>query len=226
MTTSAEQEPGPGYGYALHFKWLTRVYDPVVRWTCRETAFKKALIAQAGPAPSQDILDLGCGTGTLTIMVAEAAPGSRVSGLDGSADILEMAKEKSEASGAPITWVHGLSNELPFADASFDRVLSSLLFHHLRRADKESTLREVFRVLKPGGQLHIADWGEQPNVLMRSAFGVVRLIDGFETTSDNVAGDIPRLMDAAGFEGVIEPRRLSTGLGSISLYKASKPESE
>jgi ubiquinone/menaquinone biosynthesis C-methylase UbiE len=83
--------------------------------------------------------------------------------------------------------------ELPYPDASFDRVISSLLFHHLTRENKERTLREVFRVLRPGEELHVADWGKAQNWPMRVAFLLVQMLDGFETTADNVNGLLPEL---------------------------------
>jgi len=113
--------------------------------------------------------------------------------------------------------------ELPYPDATFDRVISSLLFHHLTRGNKERTLREVFRVLRRGGELHVADWGKAQNRLMRTAFLLVQMLDGFETTADNVRGLLPELFRAAGFEDIQEPTRYMTVVGTLSLYKARKP---
>lgn len=222
MVSNSDRESGSHYSYALRYKWLTKVYDPVVKWTCREKTFKEALLAEAAIQPSHSVLDLGCGTGTLTIMVKKAVPGAQVTGLDGSPDILELAREKSRAENAQIDYVHGMSFAMPFDDSSFDRVVSSFLFHHLTRADKGPTLSEVVRVLKPGGELHIADWGQQPNLPMKAAFNVVRLLDGFEMTADNIKGEIPVLMAASGLEDVREPQRIMTGLGSVSLYRGTK----
>ncbi len=84
-------------------------------------------------------------------------------------------------------------------------------------------MEEVHRVLKPSGELHIADWGKQPNLLLRSAFLVVQALDGFETTTDNIKGLLPDFMTRAGFENVAETRRVYTSLGSVSLYRATRP---
>ena len=105
----------------------------------------------------------------------------------------------------------------------FDRVVSSLFFHHLTRTDKERTIREVLRVLKPGGQLHVADWGKPTSRLMRRLFYAVQLLDGFETTQDNVEGLLPQLFTQGGFQDVTLHQKFSTVYGTLALYHAAKP---
>jgi ubiquinone/menaquinone biosynthesis C-methylase UbiE len=218
-----DQEHGGHYGYALRYAWLTSVYDPVVRWTCRETKFKAELVRQAGLSPGDLVLDLACGTATLTILMKESCPGADIIGLDGSEQILETARKKAAGAGVELSFFQALSYEMPFEDARFDRVVSSLLFHHLNRDHKQLTLEDVYRVLKPGGELHVADWGKAPNAFFRAAFGVVQLLDGFVTTRDSIAGMLPDYMEKAGFNQVAETSRVLTPLGSVSLYKAVKP---
>lgn len=207
---------------ALAYRRLTPLYDPVVRWTTREGAFKAALLKQADLRSGQQVLDLACGTATLTIAAKRAAPGADISGVDGDPEILQRARAKAAAAAVELRFDHALSHRMPYADATFDVVLSSLFFHHLDRATKLATLREVHRVLKPGGRLHIADWGKAGNPLMRVLFLVVQLLDGFETTQENVAGLLPGFIADCGFTNVRECRHLATPLGTISLYAAQK----
>ena len=218
-----DEDGGGRYGHALHYEWLNSVYDPVVRWTCREARFKAELLRQAAVSPGDRVLDLACGTATLTIQVKKSCPDCEVVGLDGSEQILDLARKKVAEQGVDVSFVNALSTEIPFDDDSFDRVLCSLLFHHLDRDGKRRTLQEVRRVLKPGGELHLADWGKAPNAVFRAAYLVVQLLDGFETTGDNVEGLLPRYMEDAGLAAAVETGRVLTPLGSISLYKASKP---
>ena len=218
-----DQEHGGHYSYALRYAWLNPVYDPVVRWTCREARFKSELVEQAAISPGQLVLDLACGTGTLTILLKESCPSADVVGLDGSDEILEAARDKAAVAGVSLSFYNGLSYHMPFEDERFDRVLSSLFFHHLEREHKRGTLAEINRVLKPGGELHVADWGKPPNFLFRGAFGLVQLLDGFETTRDSVAGMLPAFIEDAGFTEVAETSRVLTPLGSVSLYRAAKP---
>lgn len=208
---------------ALSYRWLTPLYDPVVAWTTRERTFKSALLQQANLQPGGRVLDMACGTGTLTIAAKQAQPDAEIRGLDGDADILERARAKAQSAGAGLHFDEAMSDRMPYADASFDVVLSSLFFHHLVRDAKRATLHEVHRVLKPGGWLHVADWGKAANPLMRAAFMLVQLLDGFETTADNVAGRLPTFMADCGFVDVTQPRRFATPLGTIALYRARKP---
>jgi ubiquinone/menaquinone biosynthesis C-methylase UbiE len=211
------------YVPALGFRWLTPLYDSVVRLTTRERAFKQALLSQAGLSSGQEVLDLACGTGTLTIWAKQRSPGLRLVGLDGDADVLARARAKAQAAGLEIAFDEGLSTALPYPDNRFDRVLSSLFFHHLDRAGKQRTLSQVFRVLKPGAELHVADWGRAANPLMRALYLGIQLLDGFDNTGDNVNGLLPEFMRAAGFTGITETRRFSTMWGTLSLYRAVKP---
>jgi ubiquinone/menaquinone biosynthesis C-methylase UbiE len=116
-----------------------------------------------------------------------------------------------------------MSFALPYPDGYFDRVLSSLLFHHLTLENKSRTLSEVFRVLKHGGEFHLADWGKPQNVVMRTGFLLVQAIDGFKTTADNARGLLPELIRQAGFQAVEETGRYQTTTGTLSLHKAQKP---
>jgi cyclopropane fatty-acyl-phospholipid synthase-like methyltransferase len=215
-----EQE---AYIPALKYQWLTSLYDPVLRWTMREDTFKRHLVKQAHIEEGHRVLDLGCGTATLTLFIKQTHPEAEVIGLDGDQQVLEIARTKVAGPGLNIKLDHKLAFDTSYADNTFDRVLSSLLFHHLTRENKSKVLKEVFRILRPGGEIHIADWGKAQNGLMRSAFLLVQILDGFETTADNVNGLLPALMDEVGFENVRETAQYATMFGSLSLYRTRKP---
>ena len=212
------------YIYALGHDLLTILYDPIVRWTTRESAFKAALIRQAGLRPPHRVLDLGCGTGTLTLKVKKQLVRGFVAGLDGDRKILRVGRTKASRAGAEVLWICGLAHELPFGDSVFDRVLSSFLFHHLTRENKRKALAEVFRVLSKGGEFHLADWGKPQNSAMRLAFFAIQLLDGFATTRDHVRGSMIRYLEETGFEAVGETRRFVTLWGTLVLYRFMKPE--
>ncbi len=211
------------YVPALRFEALTRFYDPVVALTTRERSFKRRLLAQAALEPKHGVLDLGCGTGTLAIWAAQAEPSARVTALDGDPTVLARARRKAERANVSIQFDQGLSYDLPYSSQSFDRVLSSLFFHHLLPTDKERTLAEVIRVLRAGGELHIADWGRPTSWLMRWLFFSVQLLDGFPNTQQHVAGELPSLLESSGFEQVAVRAELATLYGTLALYSARKP---
>lgn len=187
---------------ALKYDWLTSFYDPLLRWMLRETTFKRQLLNQAQIKPGHRVLDLGCGTGTLALLIKRAYPQTEVVGLDGDPKALQIARNKAARNQLALAFDKGFAQQLPYPDHSFDRVLSSLFFHHLTRENKQKALHEAFRVLRLGGELHVADWGRPQNGLMRVAFLLVQLLDGFETTADNVNGKLPGLFTAAGFQDV------------------------
>ena len=211
-----------GYVAALRFPALNRAFDPVVRVTMRERRFKPELLDQAAIEPGHRVLDLGCGTGTLAILAKERVPQAEVGGLDGDPKILEQARAKVDAAGVEVGFDHGYSTELPYEAASFDRVLSTLFFHHLTTDDKRTTLGEIARVLQPGGQLHIADFTNPSDPLMALAFGLVRPFDGFERTRVNARGQLGLLVSEAGLEAVVETRRFRTAFGTLGLMKATR----
>lgn len=215
------KESDARYIPALRYDWLTSLYDPVVRLTTREATFKAALLSQATIQPGQRVLDLACGTGTLTISIKQAHPQATVIGIDGDQAILRQARAKAEHKGAEIQFDEGMSYELPYADESFDHVLSSLFFHHLTRENKLRTLAEVRRVLKHGGEFHVADWGLPHNALMRLASQGIVLLDG-TTTKDNFAGKLPEFIRQSGFEGIEEKKHFNCLFGTIRIHTAHK----
>jgi SAM-dependent methyltransferase len=213
----------PRFVPALGRAWLTPYYDVVVRTTTRERRFKRALIAQAGLAPGHRVLDLAAGTGTLAIWMKQHQPSLEIAAVDGDPAILAIASRKAAAANADVQWVDALSTELPFPSAHFDRVVSSLFFHHLTWEDKVRTAREVLRVLKPGGELHVADWGRPTGPLMRGLFVSIQLLDGYESTSDNLAGKLVTLFEEAGFVDVCQRQAFDTIFGTMALYAAVRP---
>lgn len=205
------------YVPALAYRSLTPLYDPLVRVTTREHAFKNALIEAARIGDDTKLLDLGCGTGTLTIWVKQRHPGAEVHGLDGDPEILARARSKAAAAEVEVELREGLSFELPYPDQSFDRVTSSLFFHHLSRDDKVRTLAEARRILRRDGELHIADWGQPRDPVMAVLARSIALLDGREQTADNLSGRLPDLVRDAGFPAVTEGASFRTPFGVVRL---------
>ncbi len=210
------------YVPALSYRWLTPYYDVVVGATTRERVFKLALVQQASITAGQQILDLACGTGTLAIRIKQEHPFATVTGVDGDPEILSIATRKAQSANVTVQFDHALSYALPYRAAYFDRVVSSLFFHHLTWQDKERTAHELFRVLKPGGEIHVADWGHPANALMRALFVSIQMLDGITTTRDNVRGRLVGLFRETGFAEVAERQTFSTMFGTMALYSGVK----
>jgi ubiquinone/menaquinone biosynthesis C-methylase UbiE len=196
------------------------LYDPVNRLTMRERAWRGPLRGRvlAGLPENGTVFEVGAGTGANAIPLAAGRDDVRVVGIDGDERILRLARRKPGAER--VEWRAGLADELPAADGEADAVLTSLLLHHLGPTGKRAALAEAVRVLRPGGRLHIADWGRPQDPLMRVGFTVIRVLDGFEPTADHAAGRIPGLLREAGLGEMTTWLRLRTAWGSLELLEA------
>jgi ubiquinone/menaquinone biosynthesis C-methylase UbiE len=199
--------------------WLLPFYDPFL-WILGGDAVRRPLIEQAALESGMRALDIGCGTGSLTLLVKKLQPGVEVVGLDPDPKAARVAKRKAERAGLAIALDEGFSDHLPYPDASFDRVFSSLMFHHLGTEEKSATLREVRRVLTPGGSLHLLDFGPPRGGLSRA---LAHVLHRAEHLRDNLEDRIPSLMGQAGLVQSEELGHRGTLIGSLSYYRALKP---
>jgi ubiquinone/menaquinone biosynthesis C-methylase UbiE len=203
---------------ALGNDLFTPLYDPLL-WLMREKRFKTDLVEQAQVSRESRVLDVGCGTGTLAIMVKQLHPEAEVVGIDADSKILGIARAKAAKAGINLTLDQGMADQLPYADSSFDRVLSSLFLHHLTTESKRRTLREVFRILRSGGRLDVVDFGPPRTFYSR---WLARLTAKSEEVAVNVKGLLPEMFREAGFENVAETKQFMTVAGALSFYQGQK----
>jgi ubiquinone/menaquinone biosynthesis C-methylase UbiE len=147
----------------MHIEGVKAMRNPFTKVLGVEASHRK-LINQAGISPGHRVLEIGCGTGNLAILVKRLNPASQVVGIDPDPKALARAHRKAQRREATIQFDQGFAEELPYPDASFDRVLSAFMLHHVRPDAKPLSLREAFRVLKPGGSLHLVDFDEGEHI--------------------------------------------------------------
>ena len=204
---------------ALGLRILTPFYDFIQKWIVRDKRYKSRLIEQAQLQAGMHVMDLGCGTGTLAIMAKQAQPNAEVVGLDADPEMLKVALAKKDQEKLDVKFEVGFTNALPYPDASFDRVLSSIMIHHLKTPDKEKTAREIYRVLKPGGQLHVIDFGK-PSTFYGKLLGP--FLHKFEEANDNIDGKLPIMLREAGLK-VQEKGDFWTFFGDLTFLAGYKP---
>lgn len=199
----------------------TRFYDHVVALT-RERRWRALSAMYVAPQPGEVIVDVGCGTGSLAVLLGRVEPRARIVGVDPDAEVLAMARRKADAAGVAVRWQAGMGEELveSLGAGLAHTVTSSLVLHQCPVPVKQAVLASMFAVLRPGGKLVIADYGWQRTRLMRLAFRTVQLADGRQDTQPNADGVLPDLMSRAGFRDVREVEVVPTVTGSISVYVA------
>jgi ubiquinone/menaquinone biosynthesis C-methylase UbiE len=177
------------------------------------------LLDQAELADDHRILEIGCGTGNLTVRAKRSQQGAEVIGSDPDPLALARAKQKAKQLSG-IRFEQGYAQRLPYKDGEFDRVLSSMMLHHLPDDGKAAAAAEIFRVLRPGGRLHLVDVGGA----MTARDGLAaRLMMHSRLAAANLDDSIPRLLRDAGFDCTELASERHRVLGRLSYYRATRP---
>lgn len=218
VATEADDRYLPG----MSRNWLLPLYDPLVR-LLRIERHHRQLVTLAGPRPGERILEIGCGTGNLALLIRDMHPEVEVVAIDPDAKALARARRKASRRRLAVELHQGFAQRLPFPDESFDRVVSAFMFHHLAADVKTAALAEVRRVLRPGGSLHLVDFGGASD---RSDGLAARVQHRNRLMADNLGERIPQLMTEAGFAGAAEMAHRATRLGRITHYRAVTPDTQ
>lgn len=199
-----------------------RFYDLLVRFLTlgRERSFRRRMLDLAGLRPGEAVLDVGCGTGTLLLAAAErVGPAGRLHGVEPSAEMAAHARRKAAAAGTALQISEGSADRLPYPDASFDAVFCTLVLHHVPAAKRTEALREMSRVLRPGGRLAIVEIRAARS--LRSAFSVLTLFHGLASRAHLAEPEsLEPVVRELGFESVALPS-LGISLGALTARKGA-----
>ena len=186
---------------ALGKDWLTPFFDLLLEMMGLGKALTERVLERADIQNGERVLDVGCGTATLLIAAKSRAPGAQTVGVDTDERVLQIARKKIARHEVEVEVVRAGAEDLPFPPASFDVVMSSLMFHHLPTGIKQMAMHEIYRVLTPGGRFLLADFGKPQGVLLSTFFALGRLVQADEARyiQDNKAGKLPVFLKEVGF---------------------------
>jgi ubiquinone/menaquinone biosynthesis C-methylase UbiE len=159
MTQTIERTEKPSTtGLVLH---KAAGYD-LLLWLVtlgRERAFRERMLRHAHLQAGEAVLDVGCGTGTLALLAKEqVGPTGEVCGVDASPEMIARAGKKARRAGVDVSFKNAFAQSLPFPDARFNVVLTTVMLHHLPKKARVELAGEIRRVLKPGGRLLAIDF--------------------------------------------------------------------
>ena len=203
-------------------RWLLPLYDPLL-WLSGADAAKRPLIEQAEIKSGFRVLDIGCGTGSMAILIQRMRPGAEVVGIDPDPAAISIAARKAKRAGLAIKFDRGFADHMPYPDASFDRVFSSFMFHHLAANEKSATLGEIRRVLKAGGSLHLLDFTRAHGTSSQNA-AHGPLVHRRGSMAERIEGRMTALMNEAGLVDATEVKRGRIFFGPVAYYRADNPD--
>ena len=202
---------------------LTPLSDFAIAALTRESRWRRAFVLAIAPKADEKIIEIGSGTGSLAVAIHDASPRTTYIGVDPDEDAVERATVKTMRAGSAASFEIGyFSSDADYVKPAPDKIISSLVLHQVPLAEKQRIVKAIYKSLKPGGSVHIADYGLQKG-LMRFLFRItVQALDGVKDTQPNADGIIPELLSNAGFSDVEEAQRIATLTGTISLYRAQR----
>lgn len=176
---------------------------------------RKSTVEQALIQPGDSVLDVGCGTGEVTLPAKSRAMHGHVYGIDPAPEMIAVARKKAARKGIDVDFRVGVIEALPFPDSSIDVVTSSLMMHHLPEDLKARGLAEIYRVLKPGGRLLIADFMRPTGAFLNHLFIAFTRHQGLQKGVE----DLQALLRNAGFGQITQLDKSVLAIGFIRAVK-------
>ena len=192
-------------------------YDLLVSITALGQArrLRKTTVEQALIKPGDSVLDVGCGTGEVTLLAKTYAKNGKVYGIDPAPEMIATARKKATRQRLDIDFRMGAIESLPFPDASIGVVTSSLMMHHLSEDLKVRGLAEIYRVLKPGGRLLIADFMRPTGSFLNHLFIAFTNHRGLKSGVE----DLQKLLKEAGFSQIMKVKEEVLLIGFVRAIR-------
>jgi ubiquinone/menaquinone biosynthesis C-methylase UbiE len=208
------------YVPAFNYDFLTPFYDFFLELLGYGKTQRTKVIDLLNLKSADNLLDLGCGTGTLLILAKQRFPQIKMTGIDVDPKVLNIARNKTQKAKLEIEYLEASSGRLPFTDSSFGVVVSSLVFHHLPTAVKKQTIKEVYRILKKGGRFLLADFGKRAGIILNFLDFITSLLrlPESKTLQDNLNGKLPIFLTDEGFK----VQEIAYSYKGIHFFEAEK----
>lgn len=195
---------------ALSFDTLTPLYDLFAETISNRKWQRKKALEILKLKSGERVLDVGCGPGTFLVDAKQKHPYIKMAGIDIDDKILSIARLKIKKNHVDARLIKASADKLPFANSSFDAVISILVFHHLPIAVKKGAFKEIYRVMKPNARFLLIDIGRADGLYLKILYVVLKTLHIAEakTMKDNIEGKIPLFLKQAGFVfKEVAPRR-------------------
>ncbi|MDX2090722.1 MAG: class I SAM-dependent methyltransferase [Kofleriaceae bacterium] len=205
------------YVPALGFHRLSGLYDPLIRCWSAAARIRASVIDALDVRPGQRLLELGAGPGRLAIALKRRYPDATIDALDTDAGMIARARRNAAKAGVDIMFHEGDMTRLPDL-GHFDRVYSTMVFHHLRPQAKREALADAHRVLERDGCFVVVDFGVPRDFLQRALFSCIQQpLDGFTNTTPHRDGSFEQVVRET-FAEVRSAAVWKTVAGTVEMF--------
>ncbi|AQU03722.1 MAG: methyltransferase domain-containing protein [Dehalococcoides mccartyi] len=212
----------PSYYKTDYWKRYSKVYDFLTRLLFTpfggEERFRRKFVDEANIQPGDNIIDMCCGTGATTRLVAGKLKDGQVTGVDLSPDMMARAKEK--VTGLPAVFQQASGDNLPFPEGTFDKAFVSYGLHEMPTPIRHEAIKQIYKVLKPGGVFNVLDYNLPQGIGGLGIRVFIRVFEGLPAYQMMQPGVLSGELKDGGFEILNRRQRL---LGMFQIIQARKP---